>query len=44
VYDRVGNRAKGFEAYTAFLSASAGLRPAMEERVRERLRAWGGSP
>ena len=44
VYDRVGNRAKGVEAYTAFLIASAGSRPLMEDRVRARLRAWGGSP
>jgi Flp pilus assembly protein TadD len=44
VYDRVGNRARGVEAYTAFLSASAGSRPAMEDRVRARLRDWGASP
>ena len=44
VYDRVGNRAKGTEAYTAFLDASAGSRPLMEDRVRARLRAWGDSP
>ena len=44
VYDRVGNRAKGVEAYTAFLAASAGSRPLMEERVRAQLRAWGGTP
>jgi len=41
VYDRVGNRAKGVEAYTAFLAASAGSRPLMEDRVRARLRSWG---
>jgi len=44
VYDRVGNRAKGVEAYAAFLAASAGSRPSMEDRVRARLRAWGVSP
>jgi Flp pilus assembly protein TadD len=44
VYDRAGNRAKGVEAYTAFLAASAGSRPVMEDRVRARLRAWGDSP
>jgi Flp pilus assembly protein TadD len=44
VYDRVGNRAKGVEAYTAFLAASAGSRPLMEEQVRARLRVWGDSP
>jgi len=44
VYDRAGNRAKGTEAYTAFLAASAGSRPLMEDRVRARLRAWGDSP
>ncbi len=44
VYDRAGNRAKGTEAYTAFLAASAGSRPSMEDRVRARLRAWGDSP
>ncbi|PJB33072.1 MAG: hypothetical protein CO109_01205 [Deltaproteobacteria bacterium CG_4_9_14_3_um_filter_65_9] len=44
LYDRVGNRAKGVEAYTAFLSASAGSRPSLEERVRARLRAWGAIP
>ena len=44
VYDRAGNRAKGAEAYTEFLAASAGSRPVMEERVRARLRAWGPSP
>ncbi len=44
VYDRVGNRAKGIEAYTAFLAASAGSRPTLEEQVRARLRAWGDSP
>lgn len=44
VYDRGGNRAKGVEAYTAFLAASAGSRPAMEDRVRARLRAWESSP
>ena len=43
-YDRAGNRAKGVEAYTSFLSASAGSRPAMEDRVRARLRAWGVPP
>lgn len=43
VYDRVGNRAKGVEAYTAFLAASGGSRPLMEERVRARLRAWRDS-
>ena len=44
VYDRVGDRAKGGEAYAAFLAASAGSRPLMEDRVRARLRAWGDSP
>lgn len=44
VYDRVGNRAKGVEAYAAFLAASAGSRPALEDRVRARLREWGASP
>ncbi|HAM32396.1 MAG TPA: hypothetical protein DCP41_02485 [Deltaproteobacteria bacterium] len=44
VYDRIGNRARGIEAYTAFLAASAGSRPLMEDRVRARLRAWGESP
>ena len=44
VYDRAGNRAKGTEAYTAFLAASAGSRPLMEDRVRARLREWGDSP
>ncbi|MFA6147770.1 MAG: tetratricopeptide repeat protein [bacterium] len=44
VYDRVGNRARGVEAYTAFLAASAGSRPAMEDRVRARLREWKASP
>jgi tetratricopeptide (TPR) repeat protein len=44
VYDRVGNRTKGVEAYTAFLAASAGSRPLMEDEVRARLRAWGDSP
>lgn len=44
VYDRVGNRAKGVEAYAAFLAASAGSRPLTEERVRARLREWGASP
>ncbi|MDD5761288.1 MAG: tetratricopeptide repeat protein [bacterium] len=44
VYDRVGNRAKGVEAYAAFLAASAGSRPSTEDRVRARLREWGVSP
>jgi len=44
VYDRVGDRAKGGEAYAAFLAASAGSRPLLEDRVRARLRAWGDSP
>ena len=44
VYDRAGNRAKGAEAYTAFLAASAGSRPSMEEQVHARLRAWEDSP
>jgi Flp pilus assembly protein TadD len=44
VYDRAGNRAKGVEAYTAFLAASAGSRPSLEQRVRERLQAWEVSP
>ena len=44
VYDRIGDRAKGGEAYAAFLAASAGSRPLMEDRVRARLRAWGDSP
>ena len=44
VYDRLGNRAKGVEAYTAFLAASAGSRPSMEEQVHARLRAWEDSP
>jgi len=44
VYDRVGDRAKGADAYAAFLAASAGTRPLMEDRVRARLRAWEGSP
>jgi len=39
VYDRAGNRAKAVEAYAAFLAASAGSRPLMEDRVRARLRA-----
>jgi Flp pilus assembly protein TadD len=43
VYDRVGNRAKAVEAYTAFLAASAGSRPLMEDRVRARLRILGDS-
>lgn len=44
VYDRAGNRERGTEAYAAFLAASAGSRPSMEDRVRARLRAWGVSP
>jgi len=44
VYDRVGNRAKAVESYAAFLAASAGSRPSMEDRVRRRLRAWGEFP
>ena len=44
VYDRLGNRLKGVEAYTAFLAASAGSRPSMEEQVHARLREWGDSP
>lgn len=44
VYDRLGNRAKGIEAYTSFLAASAGSRPLMEEQVQARLREWGDSP
>ena len=44
VYDRIGDRAKGGEAYAAFLAASAGSRPLMEDRVRARLRAWRDSP
>ena len=44
VYDRVGNRERGTEAYAAFLAASAGSRPSTEDRVRARLRAWGASP
>lgn len=44
VYDRVGDRVKGSEAYAAFLAASAGSRPLMESRVRARLRTWGDSP
>ena len=44
VYDRIGDRAKGGEAYASFLAASAGSRPLMEDRVRARLRAWGDSP
>jgi Flp pilus assembly protein TadD len=44
VYDRAGNRAQGVEAYTAFLAASAGSRPLMEDRVRARLREWRDSP
>lgn len=44
VYDRIGNRARGVEAYTAFLSASAGSRPSLEQRVRNRLREWKASP
>ena len=44
VYDRAGNRTKGVETYTAFLAASAGSRPLMEDQVRARLRAWGDSP
>ena len=43
VYDRVGSRAKAVEAYTAFLAASAGSRPLMEDQVRTRLRALGDS-
>ena len=44
VYDRAGDRAKGVEAYEAFLAASAGSRPSLEEQVRARLRAWERSP
>ena len=40
LYERAGNRDKAREAYDAFLSASAGLRPDRERLVRERLREW----
>ena len=43
VYDRVGSRAQAVEAYTAFLAASAGSRPLMEDQVRARLRTLGTS-
>jgi Flp pilus assembly protein TadD len=40
LYERAGNRDKAREAYGAFLSASAGLRPDRERLVRERLLEW----
>jgi Flp pilus assembly protein TadD len=43
VYDRMGNRQESAEAYGAFLSASAGSSPSLEEQVRSRLRSLGAS-
>ncbi|MEW6721086.1 MAG: tetratricopeptide repeat protein [Thermodesulfobacteriota bacterium] len=39
LYERIGNREKCADAYSAFLAASGGARPALEEKVRERLRS-----
>lgn len=44
LYERIGDRERSAEAYSAFLSASAGRFPAREAEVRDRLRAWGGLP
>lgn len=43
VLERSGERARAGEAYSAFLRAARGTRPALEAPVRDRLRAWGAA-
>jgi Flp pilus assembly protein TadD len=43
VYDRIADLPRAAGAYAEFLAVSGGSRPALEERVRERLRALGTS-